>query len=570
MLTQTHEWISDRIIEQFTEDDKRLISKSNFIAGSKAPDLILSYRMLKHTFEQSFDTVWDVITNILTQPQTRLDLGFQLGIVTHFITDYCCSYHSNPHVRNRSLVVHLKHEFKISAISDRIERIATRNTRFEDLNRFRVDFRTFLEEHYNDPNPSPQSDLDHALSCSKSIVDLIMFEYRKRFEFGKIDILYKPRIAIFTDTYYPHYNGVSNTLYQYLQYLDYHKVQYLLIAPDYKRKVPDKERGFNIVKVRSLPFLFYPDSRISVPRKRRLNKILQDFDPEIVHCITEWSVGVFGMKYAKRHNLKLISNYTTHYDYYLRHYHLGLFEGWLWKYMRWFHNNADITLCPSDDAAQILRSRGVARLGRFDRGISDQFNPTHRNHGLRDAWNLRNRIIILYVGRLSQEKDLTILLESYESLKEKHHDRIGLVIVGDGPQRSELEQTAGDDVVFTGYISGKELYEAYASADIFAFPSQFETLGNVVLEAMASGLPVVGVNKGGVVENIRPHHNGLLARPGDAEDFAKQLDLLISDDNLRKRMQTTALDHCRSKHWTGVFQTLLHHFRTIKKQQVGS
>lgn len=563
MLPNTHENIAELIISQFTEDDKRLVSRSDFKNASKAPDFELRYLTLKHTFEGSFNEVETLIEDILSKKQNRTELGYKLGVISHFISDYCCSYHSNPEFNQRNIVSHVRYEFLLSKL-EISPKLLIENSFHTTIDTIKEDLMVFIKNNYESDEADIHTDLKNAVSLTKYIFDLILYEYKKTYEFEKIDYDHKPRIAIFSDTYYPHYNGVSNTLYQYMQFLDYHKIPFIILTPKYKTSIPDKEAGFGFYKSSSFPLPFNKGLRLAKPNKTKLNKILDDFEPEVIHCFTEWSMGRYGLQYAKNRNIKVISNYTTHFDYYLRQYHLPFLERFLWNYMRSFHNQADITLCPSNDAKEVLLDKGFRNVGIFGRGISNEFNTIKRSTLLRNKWNVENKTVLLYCGRISLEKRIDILMESYKQLKLKYKDSIALVIIGDGPLLPSLQKEQLSDVIYTGFLNGKELYEAYASCDIFAFPSPFETLGNVVLEAMASGLPVVGVNKGGVKENIIHDTNGFLAQVNDSNSFASYLDILISDQHTYSRLKKNALLYCKQKSWISIFKNLIYIFRQQK------
>jgi len=162
-------------------------------------------------------------------------------------------------------------------------------------------------------------------------------------------------------------------------------------------------------------------------------------------------------------------------------------------------------------------------------------------------------LVFLYVGRLSWEKDLFVLQGAMEELNKKYKDRIGLLITGDGPMKKELENNMPDNIAFTGYKTGIELAQIYASADLFTFPSSFETFGNVVLEAAASGIPTVGVAMGGVLNIIDHGKTGLLAKPKDIESFTTCIDQCINNDILRLRMGSTAREYAKLEMiWLGL------------------
>ena len=188
----------------------------------------------------------------------------------------------------------------------------------------------------------------------------------------------------------------------------------------------------------------------------------------------------------------------------------------MWAYNRYIHSQCALTFCPSPSTAAMLRAHGFAHLRIWPRGVDTAlFQPARRDGALRATWltgqtHPEGKAILLYVGRLSWEKNLHLLAQAYRDMD---HTRCYLVIVGGGPARSDLQRALhGLPVTFTGYLSGKALAAAYASADVFAFPSTTETFGQVVLEAMASGLPVVGLLAEGVRDLVTDEQTGLAAR----------------------------------------------------------
>lgn len=367
------------------------------------------------------------------------------------------------------------------------------------------------------------------------------------------------RIAIFTDTFLPQVNGVANTLRKLGDYLEEEEIDYIFITPDQKieQTVP-----YNIETFFSTPFLLYPECRLSLPNVLRMNKTLDEFKPDIIFLMTEFSMGLSGLSYGKKHGIPVVSNYSTNFTTILHSYKLGVFEKALEKYLIWFHNEADRSVTPSYESAKVLKRFGVRKVSIFSRGIDyDRFSPEKRDIVFRKSCLDGGKILMLYVGRLSPEKDLHILRESMLRLNEKYKDRIALVVTGEGPMKDELEQTMPDNVIFTGYKKGEELAKIYASCDIFAFPSSFETFGNVVLEASASGLPVVGVDKGGVLELIDHGKTGYLAKAKDTESFTACLEKLIVDQRLRRSMSQNGRRHAKNRSWDSVFSDLMAIFR---------
>jgi phosphatidylinositol alpha 1,6-mannosyltransferase len=369
------------------------------------------------------------------------------------------------------------------------------------------------------------------------------------------------KIAIFTDTFYPQVNGVANTLNRLGEYLESSNIEYLFMAPESQK---EQDLPYNILSFFSTPFILYPECRFTLPNMPLLNKRLDAFKPDVIFLMTEFNVGLMGLRYAKRKNLPVISNYSTNFSSILQSYHLGIFENALNAYLGAFHNAADQTVTPSDESRKVLHQLGVNKVSIFDRGINTEaFSPKHRSKEFRLSTGFDDRLLLLYVGRLSAEKDLDVLRGAMHKLNEKYKDKIALILTGDGPMKAELEATMPNNVYFTGYKTGQDLSIVYASCDIFAFPSAFETFGNVVMEAHASGLSVVGVNQGGVKNLIDHGTSGFLSKPKDVDDFTLYLEKLILNQDLRESFSVEGKDFALSRSWNSVFSHLFDVFEEV-------
>lgn len=376
------------------------------------------------------------------------------------------------------------------------------------------------------------------------------------------------KIAFFTDTFLPQINGVTKTLARLIDYLDEKGIEHLVLAPDHQE---DDFFGYNVERFLSFKFFLYPECRLSIPNFFRINKKLRDFNPDLIHIVTEFNMGLTGLQYAKLNDIPVVSSYHTNFSTYLKYYNLEFLDNLSWNYMKWFHNQCETNFCPSHETKKMLEHKGIDNVEIWTRGIDcEQFSPDYRNADFRRVHSIDNKIVLLYVGRVSMEKDLDILLNSFCDISKKYKDNVALVITGEGPMLENFRNDCPGNVIFTGYKHGDELSEIYASSDIFVFPSTTETFGNVVLEAMASGLPVIGAASGGVKDNLINGYNGSSCEPRDTDAFTKATIKLIDNKLLRVAMGYNARQHALQKSWGKVFDKLISDYeRCLRKQPKG-
>ncbi|GAA0303628.1 glycosyltransferase involved in cell wall biosynthesis [Gracilibacillus halotolerans] len=365
------------------------------------------------------------------------------------------------------------------------------------------------------------------------------------------------RIAIFSDTYVPEINGVALTLQRYTDYLRRQGIEYRLFVPSTSTAVPQVPQ---IERLTSIPFLLYRDLRFSLPNPLQINQVLDTFKPTLIHIATPFNIGLSGLLYGKKHQIPMIASYHTHFDHYLNYYHLSFLNKWVWKYLDWFHRPFERIYVPSESTKhQLLTKKFHRDIRIWGRGVDhDFFTPTKRvSHYLQQKYGIKENKILLYVGRMAPEKNIEFVLDMFHSLPSDVKKDTHLVMVGDGPLYSMLSQTYREKITWTGFLEGEELAKAYASSDIFLFPSETETFGNVVLEALASGLPVIGANAGGVGNIIKDGKTGFLCEPRNREVFVKQTEKLLENNLLRKNFADEARKYACTQSWDTIFRQLV-------------
>jgi glycosyltransferase involved in cell wall biosynthesis len=374
------------------------------------------------------------------------------------------------------------------------------------------------------------------------------------------------KIAIFTDTYVPDINGVARTLKRFTDYLEQNQIKYKVFAPESSN---DHFFSANIHRFISLPFFLYPECRLALPNMLTVKEELLKFKPDIIHVATPFNVGLCGLHYAKKLNIPIVGSYHTDFDQYLEYYDLQFLSKILWKYMKWFHRPLKKIFVPSEETREQLKRHGFSNVSIWSRGVDcSQFHPNYDRMNVRKKYKIKEKYILTYVGRIAPEKDIDTLMKIATHLPPYIKDQVHWLIVGDGPLKNELITSAEPNMTFTGYLKGHDLAETYAASDVFVFPSPTETFGNVVLESMACGTPVVGADSGGVKNIITHGKNGLLCEPKNVEDFVQSIITLLTNDELRSKMGLQARMYALTQNWDTIFEGLLQHYEEAIEQDV--
>lgn len=366
------------------------------------------------------------------------------------------------------------------------------------------------------------------------------------------------RIAFFTETFLPKIDGIVNTLCYLLDHLSDHGHASLLFAP---RGGPAKFAATPVVGLRGVRFPLYRELKL-VPPVIDVRQRLEEFQPDLIHIVNPVSLGVAGLRHARQLNVPVVASYHTDAPGFARRWGWGWFYRPLYAYSRWIHDRADLNLCPSRYTQAELKGQGFKRLMVWTRGVdTSRFNPLHRTASWRErlSGGCPDAPLLLYVGRVSPEKRIDWIHPVLKAMPEAR-----LAIVGDGPARSSLERLFADTPTqFIGYLRGTDLAQAYAAADAFIFPAANETLGNVVLEAMASGLPVVAARSGGVLDNVIDEQNGLLFDPNEPASLVQQTQRLIADPELAARLRHAARAYAAAHTWGEVLDDLLDNYAAL-------
>jgi glycosyltransferase involved in cell wall biosynthesis len=372
------------------------------------------------------------------------------------------------------------------------------------------------------------------------------------------------RVAIVTENFLPKIDGVTRTLSKVLEHLRTSGHRAIVLGPT---GAPRRYAGARVFAAPGMPIPFYPELHLLLPPPS-FARCFERFRPDVVHVVDPMVLGAAGIVWAQRLGIPIVSSYHTNLAAYCTYFHLSALVRPLWRYRQALHNACEVTLCPSPSTAQMLTTQGFERVSVWTRGVDiATFDPSRRSVAWRaEVTGDPDRQILLYVGRLSHEKNLTVLVDAFRKLAAQRDGKAPphLVLVGDGPARGDLEQAlARLPVTFTGYLRGDELARAYASADVFAFPSLTETFGQVMLEAMASGLPVVAFTAEGTRDLIAHEHTGLLVPDRNPTAFADALQRLLDSPNLRARLSTDGHMLAGERSWSAAMTSLMSAYQCV-------
>jgi glycosyltransferase involved in cell wall biosynthesis len=327
--------------------------------------------------------------------------------------------------------------------------------------------------------------------------------------------------------------------------------------------------GARLIGVPAMPLPLYPELKLALPRPA-VSEAIDSFQPDLIHVVNPAVLGLGGIWLAKAKSIPLVASYHTHLPKYLEHYGMGMLEPLLWELLKAAHNQALLNLCTSTAMVQELSDKGIQHTDLWQRGVDTElFRPELRSAELRQRLLGRHDdrgALLLYVGRLSAEKQIERIKPVLKALPDAR-----LALVGDGPHRQQLEKHfEGTATTFVGYLAGEELAGAYASGDAFLFPSSTETLGLVLLEAMAAGCPVVGANRGGIPDIISDGVNGCLYEPDGADGGAASLiaatQRLLGNDVERQALRNAARSEAERWGWAGATEQLRGYYRQVLKQ----
>jgi len=347
------------------------------------------------------------------------------------------------------------------------------------------------------------------------------------------------RIGIVSETYPPEVNGVALTVHHLAAGLAARGHAIDLVRPRQTLSHSD-EPGIDVYEGQGMALPRYPGLRFGLPAGRALRQRWSQQRPDAIYIATEGPLGWSATRTAKHMGIPLVSGFHTRFDHYAGHYGVSLLTPLVRGYLRRFHQRAGATLVPTDALAQELQAMGIDKARLLRRAVDTQlFHPRRRDDALRASWGVDGDTpVVLYVGRIAAEKNLALAVEAFRAVQQQV-PQARHVWVGDGPERADL-QAANPDFIFAGVQHGEALARHFASADLFPFPSLSETFGNVIIESMAAGVPVVAYAQGAALEHLVDGHNGCSVECGNAPAFIRATVKLAGNPALIRHMGRAA------------------------------
>jgi phosphatidylinositol alpha 1,6-mannosyltransferase len=370
------------------------------------------------------------------------------------------------------------------------------------------------------------------------------------------------RVALITNGYTYIEDGIALTVHRLVEYLEGRGVEVLVFAPTSNTAI--LADAAIVVSTPSMRAPLRPEYRVTFGLSRRARRRLDAFRPDIIHITVPDLLGYQALAFGVRNNIPVVTSYHTRYEAYLKYYNLEILTPILKRYLNFFYNSCRQVYVPSESMMDILKEQHVGKeVCLWRRGVdTHRFNPDRGSPAWRRAQGIgETDIVVAFVARLVREKALGILAATLRELQDRGV-QFRSIVVGDGPERSALEAQLPESI-FTGFLRGAELAQAYASADIFLFPSDTETFGSVTLEAMASGLPTVCADASGSRSLVVSGTTGFLAPPGDVQGFVQSVAALVQDGAMRQRMGVAARRRSLDFSWEAEMARLFGYYRSV-------
>jgi len=379
------------------------------------------------------------------------------------------------------------------------------------------------------------------------------------------------QVALVTETYPPEVNGVAMTLSQLVAGLKTKGRSVQVVRPIQPNEGSGLSESDELITVSGFPIPGYPGMRFGLFCKGRLERLWRRSKPDIVHVATEGPLGLSAIRAARRLGIPCTSTFHTNFHSYAEHYHARFFESLTLSYLRWIHNATLCTMTPTQALANELAESGFANMDVFGRGVRlDHFNPSVRDSELRRSWGAsENDLVVTHVSRMASEKNYELLFKTYQIISDEIPSA-KFIIAGDGPVRRKWEKQfpKANFLGSIGLDSRKQLGRIYASSDLFLYPSETETYGNVLTEALAVGLPTVAYDYAAAGQHVTDGINGLKVPLGAETEFIAASLRIARDSKLRRSLGAAAANYAADHlDWEPVierFESIL--LRVVKRE----
>lgn len=371
------------------------------------------------------------------------------------------------------------------------------------------------------------------------------------------------RIALFSGNYNYVRDGANQALNRLVAYLLRQGVQVRTYSPT--TDTPAFDPAGELVSIPSVPIPGRPEYRLGLGLPAKVRRDLEAFKPNIIHISAPDIIGHRAVTWARRHRVPAVASVHTRFDTYLAYYHLQALEPVVRGLMRRIYRRCDALLVPAESSAAVLRAQRMNKfIAMWARGVDrDQFNPQRRDMDWRRSLGISDgEMVVAFLGRIVMEKGLDVFSEAIAAL-EQRGVRHRVLVIGDGPARGWFEEHLPKSAVFAGHQQGPDLARALASADVFLNPSITETFGNVTLEAMACGLPVVAAVATGATSLVRDGETGLLVEPGDPDAFADALETYANNPDMRRKHGEAGLDFAMTMDWDRINSVVLNVYQRV-------
>ena len=379
------------------------------------------------------------------------------------------------------------------------------------------------------------------------------------------------RIALFSGNYNYVRDGANQALNRLVDYLLRQGVHVRVYSPT--TDTPAFEPTGELVSIPSMPIPRRPEYRLGVGLSQNVRRDLAEFKPNIVHIAAPDVIGHRAVTWARRNKIPAVASVHTRFDTYLAYYHLQALEPLARGIMRRLYRRCDALLVPAESIAAVLHAQRMNRhISIWSRGVDrEQFSPERRDMEWRRSFGIADdEFVIAFLGRIVMEKGLDVYADAIDALVARNVEHRALII-GEGPARPWFEERLGTRAIFVGHQEKEGLARALASTDVLLNPSITETFGNVTLEAMACGLPVVAAVATGATSLVREGETGMLVEPGDSCGFADALEAYVRDPDLRRRHGEAGLAFARTMDWDRINGAVLNVYRRVleRRERIG-